>query len=441
MNGGALNPHWLDEARESALARGVVIVGAGQAGGRAAESLRANGFIGRITLIGDEEEFPYERPSLSKEMLCAGDDEVVAWVQQPEFYATQNIDLLIGTRATAVDRTMRTVQLANGDAVEYGALIFASGARARRLPLVGSEPHCHYLRTLEDSRALRSKLTEGARVVIVGAGFIGLEVAAAAVKLGCTVTVIETGLLPLGRVLPQEIGAYYKALHQGRGVKFMFGIGVERLRRHGEGMVLETTAHDIIAADVLIVGIGVIPNAELASVAGLEVERGIAVDEFGKTADPFIFAAGDVAWHYNPLYGRHVLLESWQNAQNQAIAIARNLASMTAPVPYAEVPWFWSDQYDVNLQMFGISESGAETVIRGDKTQKSWILFQIKDGKMICAIGLNAARELRAARDLITMGVKVVTDELVDTSKPLIELVRREKREQAPANATIQYFS
>ncbi len=433
MSGLPADPHLFNLAREMAAAHGVVVVGAGQAGGRAVEALRANGFTGRVTLIGDEEERPYERPSLSKEMLHAAADEAITWVQSKEFYAAQDIDLRTGTRVVAVDRAARHVSLASGEVVDYGVLVLATGARVRCLDVAGAAGYCHYIRTLVDSRALRERLSKGQRVVIVGAGFIGLEAAAAAVKHGCTVTVVELGPQPLGRVVPPEIGAYYRALHEGHGVQFLFGAGIEKLKQDGQATVLEISGHGAIMADVLIAGIGVIPNTELASEAGLAVERGIVVDELGRTDDPLIFAAGDVAWHYNPLLGRHILLESWQNAQNQAIAIARNLASSAAPVPYAELPWFWSDQYDVNLQMFGLAEVNAQTVIRGDQAQKSWLLFQMKGGKMICAIGMNAARELRAARDLILLGAQVAPGELTDTKISLIELARREKREQASA--------
>jgi NADPH-dependent 2,4-dienoyl-CoA reductase/sulfur reductase-like enzyme len=428
----AANPHALQASRAAALAHGVVVVGAGQAGGRAVEALRSHGFAGHITLIGDEDEHPYERPSLSKEMLHTQTQETIAWIQKPEFYAAQNISLRPGTAAVAIDRERQTVSLAGGETVNYGALILATGARVRRLEVSGaSADTCHYLRTLADSRALRARLTAGSRIVIVGAGFIGLEAAAAAVRRGCCVTVIELGPLPLGRVVPEEIGAYYKNLHATQGAKFLFSTQLAGLHRHGGHVVVETGSGERIEADTIIAGIGVIPNDELAQNAGLPVERGIVVDEFGMTSDPFIYAAGDVARHLNPILGRHILLESWQNAQNQAIAIAKNLAGETAPAPYAELPWFWSDQYDVNLQMYGLSEAGARTVLRGNMEAKSWLLFQLKEERVICAIGINAARDLRAARDLILTAAPVQDSELADTGLPLIELVRRYKRENA----------
>jgi NADPH-dependent 2,4-dienoyl-CoA reductase/sulfur reductase-like enzyme len=432
MSPHASNPYAMKAARVAARTHGVVVVGAGQAGGRAVEALRSHGFAGHITLIGDEDEHPYERPSLSKEMLQAEVPETVAWVQKPEFYAAQNISLRPGAAAVAIDRERRIVSLADGEALSYGALILATGARVRRLEVPGpSADACHYLRTLADSRALRARFAPGSRVVIIGAGFIGLEAAAAAVKRGCSVTVLELGPLPLGRVVPEEIGTYYKGLHATHGVRFLFSAQITGVHKQGALVTVETASGERIEADTLIAGIGVIPNTELAQNAGLQVERGIVVDEFGMTSDPFIFAAGDVARHLNPIFGRHILLESWQNAQNQAIAIAKNLATEEPPVPYAELPWFWSDQYDVNLQMFGLPEAGSRTVLRGNMEAKSWLLFQLKEDRMICAIGINAARELRAARDLILLKAPLETSELANTGLPLIELARRCKRENA----------
>jgi NADPH-dependent 2,4-dienoyl-CoA reductase/sulfur reductase-like enzyme len=415
-------------ARAAARAEGVVVVGAGQAGGRAVEALRAQGFDGRITLLGEEDEYPYERPSLSKEMLHEQAPEAIAWVQTPAFYAAQNIVFRPAMRAVAIDRAAKTLSLANGEVLTYGVLILATGARVRQLDVPGAAADtCVYLRTLADSRALRARLNAGSRVVIIGAGFIGLEAAAAAVRRGADVTVIELGPRPLGRVVPMQIGEYYKHLHEAAGVKFRFETQLAGLARDGETINIRAGSGETIEADTVIAGIGVSPCVELAVAAGLEVERGIMVDEFGMSSDKFIFAAGDVACHFNPRFSRHILLESWQNAQNQAIAIARNLAADGVPVPYAELPWFWSDQYDVNLQMFGLAEADAACVIRGDAAAKSWMLLQVKDQRLVCAIGMNAGRDLRAARELMNMAARVSGAELADAGTPLIEYVRREK--------------
>ncbi len=424
----------IEIARAKARAAGVVVVGAGQAGGRAVEALRKHGFEGDITLIGDEPELPYERPSLSKDMLINPAAEAITWVQKPEFYAANKITVREGVRVEAIDRDASQLVLEDGERLPYGVLILATGARVRKLDLPGAaEVPCFYLRTLEDSRALRVRLEAGQHIVVIGAGFIGLEAAAAAVKRGCSVTVIEMAPLPLGRVVPEQIGQFYRDLHVGHGVRLLCGTKLAGLKERGGQVVVVTADGEEIVADTLVAGIGVIPNAELAAGAGLRVERGIIADEYGMTDDPQIFAVGDVSRHTNPLLGRQVMLESWQNAQNQAIAVAKNLGGAGEPAPHAELPWFWSDQYDVNLQMFGLPEAEAAPVLRGTPGQKTWLLFQLKDGKLVSAMGINAARDLRAARDLMTLAAKVTPEELADETKPLTELVKREKQARAAA--------
>lgn len=419
---------------EAALADGIVVVGAGQAGGRAVGALRAQGFTGAVTLIGDELHKPYERPSLSKEMLIEPSREIIAWAHADNYLEAQDIGFHAGVSARKIDRARRKVHLSNGREIGYGALILATGARVRRLDVPGgADANCFYLRTLDDSRALRQRLTPGSAVLVVGAGFIGLEVAAAAALRGCAVTVIETGTAPVGRVAPFELGEYLAQLHAGHGVSFRFSSQVTRFVRHGEKHSAVTQSGEEIRADTVVVGIGVIPNSGIAAEAGLVVDRGIVVDEFGATSDPHIFAAGDVARHYNTLLARHILLESWQNAQNQAIAVATNLTHPDAPKPFAEIPWFWTDQYDRNIQMYGLAQQEGETVIRGRK-DGTWLLFQTKDDRIVFAAGVNAPRELRPARDLIASGAPISRAALVDTNVSMAELARAAKRERQPAH-------
>ncbi len=357
---------------QSALTDGVVIIGASQAGARAAEALRNQGFAGPVTLLGDEVELPYERPSLSKEMLIDPGKETIAWVQKQEFYQAKDITLRTGVAAKAIDRAARQVALSDGSSLGYGALILATGARARHVNVPGATAEtCHYVRTLEDSRRLRDKLIPGAHVVVIGAGFIGLEVAAAAIKRGCAATVVELATAPLGRVMPATIGSFYESYHTAQGVKFRFNTQLAAIESRNGGLVVATATGEEIPADVIVAGIGVIPNAELAADAGLAVDRGVVVDEYGATEDPLVFAVGDVSRHFNPRFNRHILLESWQNAQNQAIAVAKNLAHPEARAPYAEVPWFWSDQYDLNLQMYGLSEIDSVAVRRGSRMPRA----------------------------------------------------------------------
>jgi NADPH-dependent 2,4-dienoyl-CoA reductase/sulfur reductase-like enzyme len=414
----------MSETRRAARADGVVVVGAGQAGGRAVESLRNSGFIGRVTLIGDEHERPYERPSLSKEMLLDQSAEAIVWLHHEEFYETQDVEFRPGIRATSIDRQARRVHLSDGGSVGYGALILATGARPRQLELAAdAAARVMYLRTLVDSRKLRQQLPAARSVAVVGAGFIGLEVAAAARQRGCSATIIEAARAPLGRVAPAEVGSFYEQLHRRHGVLFRFGTQVADVDQADGQRIVRTDSNELVGCDILVAGIGVIPNDDLAADAGLSVNRGIVVDEFGAASDPSIFAVGDVARQFNRRLGRHILLESWSNAQNQAIAIAKNIGGDDAPAPYDAVPWFWSDQYGQNLQMYGLAEPGGETVMRGSFDDKSWILIQTLNDRITSMVGLNAARDLRAGRDLI--GVEASRSALVNRDTSLGELSRR----------------
>ena len=418
---------------DNAVDGGVVIVGAGQAGGRAAETLRSEGFEGRVTLIGEEVERPYERPSLSKEMLLDTSVETIAWLHAPEFYAEQDIALKLGVSATAIDRNARSISLSDGSRLEYGVLLLATGARVRMLDVPGAAEHCHYVRSLEDSRALRAKLVAGKRVVVIGAGFIGLEVAAAATTRGCDVTVIEATDAPLGRVAPPLLRDYYRVLHSSHGVALRFDAQVVGMASDGDVVVVTTNTGETWPADIVVAGIGVIPNAELAQAAGLGCDRGILVDAFGATGDPRVLAAGDVARHHNPLLDRAILLESWQNAQNQAIALARNIASKGDAVPYSEIPWFWSDQYGINLQIYGLLEDDGEFAVRGDPTSDHWLMAQIRDGRIVFAAGINAARDLRPLRELMKLGAVVTRGDIEDQAIAMPELLRRARAPRSVA--------
>ena len=419
-------------AARAAVSDGVVIVGAGQAGGRCAEALRAAGFTGRVTLVGDEVHLPYERPSLSKEMLLGEDGEGISWVRPEQTYAADRIGLRLGQRAVAINRAARSVVLASGEQVGYGALVLATGARVRRLSVPGAEAApLHFIRTIEDSRALRPRLIPGARVLVIGAGFIGLEVAAAARQRGAVVTVIEAADRVMGRAVPPEISAHHAALHRAHGVMLQLGTGVASLAQEGETIIVRSTQGEAFHADVVVAGIGIEPNDELAREAALATDRGVMVDEVGMTEDPHIFAAGDVARHYNPLLGRHILLESWQNAQNQAIAIARIIAGGNAP--YAEIPWFWSDQFGVNLQVVGLPVADAHTILRGSLGEGPSLLLQTQDGRVVSACGLGAPREVRFAKDLIASGVSLDEATLANPKTRLADIVRDVKQRRVPA--------
>ena len=411
---------------------GAVIVGAGQAGGRAAEALRAHGFEGPITLLGAEAHPPYERPSLSKEMLLDLQAETVSWVRPAEHYAAEGIDLRLGQRAVAIDRVARTVRLADGSVVPYRVLVLATGGAPRPLRAPGADhPAVLTLRTLDDSRALRRRLRPGMTLVVVGAGFIGLEVAAAARRHGIAVTVVEAAGRPMARAVPPELGDAYAALHRRHGVDLRFDAGVDAVEDEGGSPVLVLRDGSCLRADLVVVGIGTAPDDHLAADCGLRTENGIVVDEFGATDDPLVYAVGDVARHFNPVLGQHILLESWQNAQNQAIAVARNIAGVRAP--YAEVPWFWSDQYDVNLQIAGLPVPGAPTIVRGAPDAGSALFLQMAGNRLAYAAATNAPRDLRMAKDLIAFGAPVSATLLADPATKLLDLHRAAKRERQAA--------
>ena len=405
----------------------VVIIGAGQAGGRAAEALRQGGHAGPITIVGDEVHPPYERPALSKEFLADADLAKIAWIRPGPWYAENDITLVTGRRATRIDRARKTVALDDGTSLTYGALVLATGARPRLLLLDGADhPRVTYLRTIDDSRKLLPRLGPGGRITVIGAGFIGLEVAAAAHARGAEVTVLEIGEQPMARGVPALVGAFYADLHRAKGIDLRFGASIGRISDADGQAVVELGSGETIRADAVVVGIGVIPNDGLAAEAGLEVDNGIVVDAYGRTSDPVIYAAGDVTNHLNPRLGRRVRLESWQNAQNQAIAVARNI--LGAETEYAEVPWFWSDQFGVNLQIAGIPEAGDEVIRRGMLGEGPALFFHVRDGKLAAAIGIDSARDIRFAKEIIALGGKVTPAELADPSIGLANIHRALKQ-------------
>ena len=405
----------------------VVIIGSGQAGGRAAEALRLGGHAGRITLIGDEPHAPYERPALSKEFLSSAAAGKLAWVRPGAWYTEAGVTALHGRKVVRIDRARHLVELDEGSPVEYQSLVLTTGARPRQLAVEGVDhPLVSYLRTIEDSQRLQRRLLPGARIVVIGAGFIGMEVAATAVSRGCTVTVLELANVPMARAIPPQLGDFYADFHRRKGVDLRVSTAVRRITDERGRALIHTDSGATILADAVVVGIGVVPNVELAHAAGLEIDNGVVVDEYGRTGDSRIYAAGDVTTHFNPLLGRRVRLESWQNAQNQAIAVARNI--LGARTPYAEVPWFWSDQYELNLQIAGIAQAGDELVRRGVPGAGPALCFHLRDGKLAAVIGINSARDVRFGKEMIAMGGAPSAAELADASVSLASLYAAAKR-------------
>ena len=401
-----------------------VIVGAGHAGGRAAQAMRAAGFEGRLVLIGEETYEPYQRPPLSKELLATDAGLEKARLHERAWYEEQNIELLTGGAAVKLDPAAGEVELADGARIAYHKLLLTTGARVRELPVPGADlPGVHYLRNFDDTLAIRAGLKSGARLVVIGGGFIGLECAASARGRGCQVTVLEMADRLMGRAVAPEIGSYFEALHRGHGVNV--GLGVKILGIEGAGkaerVILEGA--DPLPADVIVIGIGIVPNAELAAEAGIAVDNGITVDAFGRTSDSRVFAAGDVANQPNDFLGRRVRLESYQNAQDQAAAVARNMLG-EAPQAYQDSLWVWSDQYDTNLQMLGQPAEYDALVFRGDPQADAFSVFYMKGKKIVAVNTINAGRDMGAGKRLLASGKDFEPAQLADLNVKLIKLAK-----------------
>ncbi len=376
----------------------VLIVGGGQAGAQAALSLRQGGFAGALTILGDEPYVPYERPPLSKSFLAGDVTEERMFMRPEAFYAEKTITLRRG-RAVSIARGQHRLHLENGEHLAYGTLILATGGRVRHLNCPGADlAGVHYLRTIDDVLGFKNRLQAGARVVIVGGGYIGLETAAVAVKRGCKVIVLEMQPRVLARVVAPEMSAFYTRVHREAGVDVRIGAVVTGFG--GTGKVEHVICGDeIIPADVVIVGIGIVPNAELADDAGLDVDDGIVVDENARTSDRDIFAAGDCTRQFNTIAGESIRLESVPNALAQGKAAA--LTILGKPVPPVEVPWFWSDQYDLKLQMAGLAKPGDAVVIRGDEATRRFSACYLRDGVFVACHAVNMAKDFLQSKKLI----------------------------------------
>ncbi len=393
----------------------IVIIGAGQAGAQAVASLRAEGYSGAITLIGDEPFPPYQRPPLSKAYLAGDFARERLFLKPDSFYTESKCELLLGTRATRIDRAAKTVRLADGTAIPYDRLLLATGAKVRVLPIPGSAlKGVHYLRGIADVDALRLHLQPGVRFVVVGGGYIGLEVAAVAVKHGVDVTVIETADRVMVRAASPWVSAFYEQEHRSHGVKLLLNAMARGFEgTDSVGAVLTDAGK--VPADVVLVGVGIEPEIELAREAGLTCDNGIVVDENTATSDPDIFAAGDCTNH--PAFaGGRVRLESVQNAIDQAKHAALGL--LGRPAPYREVPWFWSDQYDLKLQIAGLARPNDVTVLRGNPETRKFAVFHLRDGVVAAVEAVNAAPEYIVGRRLIAAQARVPPARLADTSVP-----------------------
>ncbi|MFN3232017.1 MAG: NAD(P)/FAD-dependent oxidoreductase [Alphaproteobacteria bacterium] len=398
-----------------------VIIGAGHAGGQAAATLRSKGFEGQIVLIGDEPYVPYERPPLSKALL-AGDIEIErTFLKKPDWYENKNIDFRANRQATAIDREAKTVSLDDGSSVNYDKLLLTTGTRVRRLDLPGADlENIFYLRAIDDTLAIKERLTSESNVVIVGGGYIGLEVAAVARKMGASVKVLEGLDRVMSRVACPEISAFYETVHAEAGVDIQCGMGVSAFEGDGKVQRVICSGGEMIDADLVVIGVGVLPNVELAADCGLDVDNGIIVDEFAATTDPAIFAAGDCTNHPNALLGGRLRLESVQNAVDQAKTAVSSM--LGDPKPYAEVPWFWSDQYDLKLQIVGLSEPTDDVVIRGNPADRKFSVIYLRDGVFTAINCVNNIKDFMAAKKMVGTDRRIDPALLADADTPLKEM-------------------
>ena len=378
---------------------GIVIIGAGHAAGQAAASLRQAKFEGSITIIGDEAHVPYQRPPLSKQYLAGTQVADKVYLRAEKFYADKDIQLMLDTRATQIDPGTKTINLDNGETIAYEKLLISTGSRPRKLSIEGSDlSGIHYLRTMDDVDGIRTDVKPGANLVIVGGGYIGLEVAAVGIELGMNVHVLEMEERILQRVTTPEMSAYYHKLHSDRGVHIHTQTGVTGFS--GNGKVEKVLCGDeSFAADIVIVGIGIIPNIEIAEEAGIHCDNGIVVDDHCCTSDPDIYAAGDCTNHPNPLMNKRLRLESVPNAMDQARVSTANM--LGDDKVYAAIPWFWSDQYELKLQMVGFSADGDSQVLRGDMENHQFAIFYLKDGKVVAADAVNSPKEFMLCKQLV----------------------------------------
>jgi len=394
------------------VSENVVIAGAGHAAGQVVATLKQRKFDGRIILVGDEAYLPYQRPPLSKKFL-AGDMPAERLHFKPaSFYDDPQVEVHLNTKIVAIDRSNKTLRTDDRN-FPYDKLVLALGSRVRRLPVEGAGLEgIHYLRSISDVEGIRAELGERRKVVIVGAGYIGLEVAAVLRQLGLDVTVVEMADRVMSRVVSAEISDFYQIEHTNHGVKLRLSTGVAAFSGDTRISAVETADGAQIPADFVIVGIGVEPNIELAADAGLNVDNGITVDDRCRSSDPSIYAVGDCTAHPNSIYQRRLRLESVHNALEQAKTAANNICG--EQTCYSQVPWFWSDQYDLKLQIAGLSEGYDDVLVRGNPAERSFACLYLRDGKLIATDAVNSPREFLRSKKLIANRTRIDRDELAD---------------------------
>ncbi|MBT2538985.1 NAD(P)/FAD-dependent oxidoreductase [Arthrobacter sp. ISL-69] len=392
----------------------IVIIGGGQAGVQLADSLRTEGYEGAIDLFADEPHLPYQRPPLSKDFMSEDESASALPLRAGRFFRERAVEFHQGVQVTAVDPEAQTVVASNGATLSYTNLVFATGARNRETTVPGSKlDGIRYLRTLDDAIALQAELGSAKHVVVIGAGFIGMEFAAAARKRGLDVTVLEFGPRPMGRVLSRFMSGYFADVHTDNGIKLKLGEGISSLTGTGGKISGAVSANGTeYPADLVVVGIGVLPNSELAERARLEIENGIVVDTYLQTSDPNIFALGDCSSYPSPHTGSRIRLESVQNATDQARSLAKTLTGK--PTPYDSLPWFWSQQGTVKLQIAGIIHSDDESIVRGDPATGKFSVYCFRDGRLTGVESVNSPAEHMAARKILEQRLPLTPELVMD---------------------------
>ena len=404
----------------------IAIVGASLAGASAAATLREEGFEGRVVLLGAEPQLPYDRPPLSKAYLRGAMPFEKTLLRPAEFYREKDIELRLSTTVTRVDAEKRRLELAGGDRLDFDDVLIATGGRNRRFPIPGLDlPGVYDLRTVADADRIREVIAPGRRAVVVGLGFIGAEVASSLRECGVEVVAIEPFKTPLFRALGEEIGRVVEGLHRDRGVDMILGDAVSAFEGKGRVERVLTTSGRRVECDFAVFGLGIEPVVDLMAGSGVRVDNGIVVDDLCRTNVPGIFAAGDVANHYHPVCGRHMRVEHWQNGVKQGAAAARSMLGRGQP--YDEVHWFWSDQFDANIQYAGFHAAWDQIVVRGSLAERKFLAFFLTAGRVESAVAINQGRDLRRAFPLIRARVPVDPARLADPQVDLRTLVPAEK--------------
>lgn len=400
----------------------LVIIGAGQSAIQCINSLKKEGYAGSITMIGEEEHLPYQRPPLSKGFLEDSVNKERLYFKKLDFFTENKIQLKLGTSANKVDLENKLVFLSDDTHLSFDKLVFATGSRVRKLDFPGSNlSSIHYLRGLDDAESIKNDLERSKEVVVIGAGYIGLEVAAIAAKKNVTVSVIEMADRVMNRTVDPQISDYYLKLHQNNGVKFIFNNSLEEIKGSKKVESVLCSDGSEIKADMVIIGAGIIPNVELADQAGVFCDNGILVDEFGQTNYKNVYACGDCTSHPNKLLNKQLRLESVHNAMEQSKTVA--FSAIAKPLEYNQVPWFWSDQYDHKLQIVGLSGEHDNVFMRGNTKDQKFMLFYTKDNQLIAVNAVNNPKEFLICRKLVANKVKIKSEMISDINTNLNDLI------------------